>query len=72
MSGFLTGLECGRCATFYPGDTPRALCDCGGPLLARYDLAAIRAAVTPADIARPRPRCGAIESCYRSARTRPS
>ncbi len=55
MSGFLTGLECGRCATFYPGDTPRALCDCGGPLLARYDLAAIRAAVTPADIARRAP-----------------
>jgi len=55
MSGFLTGLECGRCAAFYPGDTPRALCDCGGPLLARYDLAAIRAAVTPADIARRAP-----------------
>jgi threonine synthase len=52
MSGFLAGLECGRCKTFHPGDTARALCDCGGTLLARYDLEAIRRAVTPGDIAR--------------------
>jgi threonine synthase len=30
---------------------PANLCDCGSPLLARYDLAAAAAAVTPADIA---------------------
>ena len=23
MSGYLAGLECSRCATYYPGDTPR-------------------------------------------------
>ena len=35
-----------------PGATRRrALCDCGSPLLARYDLAGIRKAITPADIA---------------------
>ena len=52
MSGYLAGLECSRCANYYPSDTPRPLCDCGGVLLARYDLAAIRKAVTPDEIAR--------------------
>lgn len=51
MSGYLIGLECSRCTAYYPGDTPRALCGCGGPLLVRYDLAGIRKAVTPTDIA---------------------
>ena len=51
MGGYLIGLECSRCAAYYAGDTPRALCDCGSPLLVRYDLAAIRKAVTPSDIA---------------------
>ena len=55
MGGHLVGLECSRCKAYYPGDTPRALCDCGGPLLARYDLAAIRKAVTPDEIARRAP-----------------
>ena len=55
MSGYLVGLECSRCAAYYPGDTARPLCDCGGPLLARYDLAAIRKAVTPDDIGRRAP-----------------
>ena len=55
MTGFLAGLECSRCAAYYPGDTPRPLCDCGGVLLARYDLAAIRKAVTPDEIARRAP-----------------
>ncbi len=51
MSGYFHGLECTRCEAYYPGDTTRALCDCGSPLLARYDLAAIQKAVTPQDIA---------------------
>src|SRR5260370_14547865 len=55
MTGFLAGLECTRCSDYYPGDTARALCDCGGTLLVRYDLAGVRQAVTPGDIAR-RPR----------------
>ena len=55
MSGFLAGLECTRCSLYYPGDTERALCDCGSTLLARYDLAGIRKAVTPSDIARRAP-----------------
>jgi threonine synthase len=52
MTGFLAGLECTRCSDYYPGDTPRALCDCGSTLLVRYDLAGVRKAVTPDDIAR--------------------
>jgi threonine synthase len=52
MTGFLAGLECTRCSDYYPGDTTRALCDCGSTLLVRYDLAAIRKAVTPDDLAR--------------------
>ena len=52
MGGFLTGLECARCKNFYAGDSARAVCECGSTLLARYDLAAVGKAVTPADIAR--------------------
>ena len=55
MSGFLAGLECARCKNYYAGDSPRAVCECGSPLLVRYDLAAVGKAVTPADIARRAP-----------------
>ena len=34
----LTHLECSRCRTQYDPAVARNLCDCGGPLLARYDL----------------------------------
>jgi len=34
----LTHLECSRCATTFEKGQLRQLCDCGGPLLARYDL----------------------------------
>ncbi|HET7342827.1 MAG TPA: threonine synthase [Methylomirabilota bacterium] len=52
MSGFVAGLECARCRRVYAGDATVAMCECGSPLLVRYDLAAIARAVTPADIAR--------------------
>ncbi|BCJ64222.1 threonine synthase [Polymorphospora rubra] len=48
---FLTHLDCPRCETRHAADRPQNLCDCGSPLLARYDLDAVRAAVSPADIA---------------------
>lgn len=48
---FLTSLECPRCGKEYDAGKPQNLCTCGSPLLARYDLAAVAAAVTPADIA---------------------
>lgn len=51
MTSYLRGLECTRCGAAYPGEAPRALCECGVSLFARYDLAAIRGAVTPKEIA---------------------
>ncbi|MEV0396208.1 threonine synthase [Polymorphospora rubra] len=48
---FLTHLDCPRCETRHAADRPQNLCGCGSPLLARYDLDAVRAAVSPADIA---------------------
>jgi threonine synthase len=35
----LTHLECSRCKKTHPHDKLQNLCSCGGPLLARYDLA---------------------------------
>ncbi|HKV29205.1 MAG TPA: threonine synthase [Candidatus Acidoferrales bacterium] len=34
----ITHLECSRCRKTYPHNQLKNLCDCGGPLLARYDL----------------------------------
>ncbi len=34
----LTHLECTRCGASHDAAQPRNLCDCGGPLMARYDL----------------------------------
>lgn len=39
MDSALTYLECSRCATQRDADAIAQLCSCGGPLLARYDLA---------------------------------
>ncbi|TYB38256.1 threonine synthase [Micromonospora sp. AP08] len=43
----LTHLECPRCDERHPADKLQNLCACGSPLLARYDLAAVAASVTP-------------------------
>ncbi|MGH3391287.1 MAG: pyridoxal-phosphate dependent enzyme, partial [Actinomadura sp.] len=48
----LSHLECGRCGTGHAADRPQNLCGaCRSPLLARYDLVAVRAALSPADLA---------------------
>ncbi len=39
---FVTHLECTRCARHYEAGQPHNLCQCGGPLYVRYDLAAAR------------------------------
>ncbi|SIR06497.1 threonine synthase [Micromonospora avicenniae] len=44
---YLTHLECPRCGKEHPADRPQNLCDCGSPLLARYDLAAVARTVVP-------------------------
>jgi threonine synthase len=38
----LTHLECSRCGTKYDPGAARNLCQCGGPLMARYDLETAR------------------------------
>jgi threonine synthase len=48
---FLTHLECPRCGARHDAGRLQNLCRCGSPLLARYDLDAVRAAVSPVDIA---------------------
>jgi len=49
---FVTHLECTLCGRrFDPGVLQTVCPDCARPLYARYDLAAIRAAVRPADLA---------------------
>jgi threonine synthase len=37
---YLEGLECSRCGRTYDAGLPQNLCECGSPLLARYDLVA--------------------------------
>jgi len=48
----LTHLECSLCKKRFPGGQAHGLCDCGGPLLVRYDLGAIGKAWTPDDVSR--------------------
>lgn len=45
----LTHLQCSRCNRKWDADVLANLCECGSPLLARYDLASV--ATTPAEIA---------------------
>ncbi len=47
---FMTHLECARCGAIHDARMLHNLCDCGSPLLVRYDLERLRAAITPADL----------------------
>jgi len=47
----LSHLECGRCGTRYDADKPQNLCECGTPLLVRYDLDQVASIVSKEDIA---------------------
>ncbi len=48
---FLTHLECSRCGASHDAGRLQNLCACGGPLLARYDLARATGSMQPAAIA---------------------
>ena len=48
---FVTHLECGLTGKHYPADQLHGLSEAGRPLLVRYDLDALKAAVTKDDIA---------------------
>ena len=50
-TSYVTQLTCWACATAYPADRWRNLCDCGKPLRVDYDLAAIGRAVSRDDLA---------------------
>jgi threonine synthase len=47
----LTELDCPRCHRRHDVDRVTGVCDCGSPLLARYDLDVVRAALTAAEVA---------------------
>lgn len=47
----LTHLECARCGRRHDADVVQNLCECGSPLLARYDLELARSVVKPSDLA---------------------
>ncbi len=48
---YLTHLDCARCGREHDAGRLQGLCGCGSPLLARYDLAAVVAAVAPRALA---------------------
>ena len=48
---FLTHLECARCEARHDAGKLHNVCDCGSPLLVRYDLERLGASVKPADLA---------------------
>lgn len=47
----ITHLECSRCGRLHSHEQLQNLCDCGGPLLARYDLAAAARTLTRQSLA---------------------
>src|ERR1700687_4802386 len=55
MPTTITHLECSRCGKKYPHDRLQNLCDCGMPLLARYDLAAAKKTLTRENLSRRSP-----------------
>lgn len=50
MSSYLSHLQCPKCGAVHNADQVINLCSCGSPLLARYDLEALRQRLTPADL----------------------
>jgi threonine synthase len=51
---YFSHLECPSCGRQYSGREPANVCDCGRPLLARYDLAAVKRYVRRSDMAQRR------------------
>jgi threonine synthase len=52
LRNFVTHLECCACVKQYPYHQLINLCECGLPLLVRYDLAALQKALRPKDLPR--------------------
>lgn len=49
---FVTHLECPKCTKTYESEQRIQLCDCGSPLIVRYDLEKVKKAVTKEDLLR--------------------
>jgi len=47
---YMTHLECPKCGIFYDPDQVNQVCSCGAPLLARYDMKGLAAAVKKEDL----------------------
>jgi threonine synthase len=47
----LARLDCAKCGISHNADRVQGLCECGAPLLARYDIERLAATVSPADLA---------------------
>ena len=54
MNPLLVNLQCSDCSAIYPANQLINLCTCGKPLMAMYDLAGVRKALSP-DILKDRP-----------------
>ena len=52
---YVSHLECPKCGERYDAAVPQNLCSCGAPLLVRYDLAAVKGAMSKTTVAE-RPR----------------
>ena len=48
---FVSHLECPKCSATYPSEQPNQLCQCGAPLLVRYDLDKVRANIRKTTVA---------------------
>ena len=66
----LTHLECSLCLKRHDASTAHNLCECGGPLLVRYDLEALRQVGPAIGSSAARRPCGATRPCCRSPNPR--
>jgi len=49
MAHYVTKLECSKCSKLYDPDSPANLCECGSPIVVRYDLQALKNDVSKED-----------------------
>lgn len=52
---YLDHLECGRCSKIYDANVVQGLCECGSPLLVRYDLSSLKNALSKDEISKREP-----------------
>jgi len=65
MTSALTHLECSLCKKQFQAGKVHNLCDCGGPLLVRYDMESTRRAWNRDRVAEGPTACGGTRPCCR-------